>query len=123
MPQEGTLDSIINKNYINDTKEINYNNFQGDVLRDICNDIKDIKNRKSVKKTSEASIESCSLNHLEQINILKGKLNSKSLIVNKLLETADKFDNHSSLHEYCNATLKTLLRVVTMLKITLQSVL
>ena len=38
------------------------------------------------------------LNYLEQINILKSKLNSKNLIINKLLETVDKFTNHSSLH-------------------------
>ena len=53
---------------------------------------------KSFEKTSEASIESCSLNYLEQINILKSKLNSKNLIINKLLETVDKFTNQSSLH-------------------------
>ena len=34
-PQEGTLDNIINKNYINDTKEVNYKNFKDSILRDI----------------------------------------------------------------------------------------
>ena len=53
---------------------------------------------KSVEKTSEVSIESCSLNYLEQINTLKNELNSKNLIINKLLETVDKFTNQSSLH-------------------------
>ena len=53
---------------------------------------------KSVEKTSEASIESCGLNYLEQINILKSELHSKNLIINKLLETVDKLTNQSSLH-------------------------
>ena len=48
---------------------------------------------KSVEKTSEESIESCSLNYLEQINILKNELNSKNLVINKLLETVNKFTN------------------------------
>ena len=81
-PQEGTLDNIINKNYINDTKEVNYKNFKDSILRDIRKDIEDMINRKikSAKKTSEASIKSCSLNYLEQINILKSELNSRNLI-------------------------------------------
>ena len=53
---------------------------------------------KSIEKTSEASIENCSLNYLEQINILKSRLNFKALIINRLLETVDKFTNESSLH-------------------------
>ena len=53
---------------------------------------------KSVEKTSEASIESCSLHYVEQINILKNELNSKNLIINRLLETVVKFTNQSSLH-------------------------
>ena len=94
-PQEGTLDNIVNENYINDTQEINYKNFNDNILLDIRKDIEDMINRKikSFEKTSEASIESCSLNYLEQINILKSKLNSKNLIINKLLETVDKFTN------------------------------
>ena len=51
------------------------------------------KEIKSIEKTWEASIESCSLNYLEQINILKSELNSKNLIISKLLETVDKFTN------------------------------
>ena len=64
---------MINKNYINDTKEINYKNFKDDILHDLCKDIEEMINRKikSVEKTLEASTESCSLNYLKQINILK----------------------------------------------------
>ena len=51
------------------------------------------KEIKSIEKTWKASIESCSLNYLEQINILKSELNSKNLIISKLLETVDKFTN------------------------------
>ena len=67
MFQEGTLDNIINKNYTNDTEEINYKKFKDNILRDIRKDIEDMINRKiqSVEKTSEASIESCILNCLE----------------------------------------------------------
>ena len=92
MSQEGTLDNIINKNYINDTEEINYKNFKDNILRDICKDIQDMINRKikSIEKISETSAESCSFNYLEQINILKSKLNYKNLIKNKLLEIVDK---------------------------------
>ena len=99
-PQEGTLDNIIKKNYINDTEEINYKNFNDNILRDICEDIEDMINRKtkSIEKTSKASKESCSLNYLEQINNLKRELVSKNLIINKLLETVNKFTNQSSLH-------------------------
>ena len=98
--QEESLDNIINKNYINDTEEINYKNFKDDILRDLHKDLEEMINRKikSVEKISEASIESFSLNYLEQINILKNELNSKNLIINKLLETVDKFTNQSSLH-------------------------
>ena len=53
---------------------------------------------KSIEKTSKASKESCSLNYLEQINNLKRELVSKNLIINKLLETVNKFTNQSSLH-------------------------
>ena len=53
---------------------------------------------KSIEKTSEASIENCSLNYLEQINILKSRLNFKTLIINRLLETVEKTTNESSLH-------------------------
>ena len=99
-PQEGTLDNIIKKNYINDTEEINYKNFNDNILRDIREDIEDMINRKtkSIEKTSKASKESCSLNYLEQINNLKRELVSKNLIMNKLLETVNKFTNQSSLH-------------------------
>ena len=99
-PQEGTLDNIIKKNYINDTEEINYKNFNDNILRDIREDIEDMINRKtkSIEKTSKASKESCSLNYLEQINNLKRELVSKNLIINKLLETVNKFTNQSSLH-------------------------
>ena len=99
-PQERTLDNVINKNYINCTEEINYKNFKDNILRDIRKDIEDMIKRKikSVEKTSKASIENCSLNYLEQTNILKSELNSKNLIINKLLETADKFTNQSSLN-------------------------
>ena len=38
-PQEETLDNIINKNYINDTKEKNHKNFKDNILRDIRKDI------------------------------------------------------------------------------------
>ena len=88
-PQEGTLDNIIKKNYINDTEEINYKNFNDNILRDIREDIEDMINRKIklIEKTSKASKESCSLNYLEQINNLKRELVSKNLIINKLLET------------------------------------
>ena len=91
---------MINKNYINDTKEINYKNFKDNILHDLCKDIEEMINRKikSVEKTLEASIESYSLNYLEQINILKNELNSKNLIINKLLETVDKFTDQSSLN-------------------------
>ena len=99
-PQEGTLDNIIKKNYINDTEEINYKNFNDNILQDIREDIEDMINRKtkSIEKTSKASKESCSLNYLEQINNLKRELVSKNLIINKLLETVNKFTNQSSLH-------------------------
>ena len=99
-PQEGTLDNITKKNYINDTEEINYKNFNDNILRDIREDIEDMINRKtkSIEKTSKASKESCSLNYLEQINNLKRELVSKNLIINKLLETVNKFTNQSSLH-------------------------
>ena len=99
-PQEGTLDNIIKKNYKNDTEEINYKNFNDNILRDIREDIEDMINRKtkSIEKTSKASKESCSLNYLEQINNLKRELVSKNLIINKLLETVNKFTNQSSLH-------------------------
>ena len=99
-PQEGTLDNIIKKNYINDTEEINYKNFNDNILRDIREDIEDMIDRKiiSIEKTSKASKESCSLNFLEQINNLKRELVSKNLIINKLLETVNKFTNQSSLH-------------------------
>ena len=99
-PQEGTLDNIIKKNYKNDTEEINYKNFNDNILRDIREDIEDMINRKikSIEKTSKASKESCSLNFLEQINNLKRELVSKNLIINKLLETVNKFTNQSSLH-------------------------
>ena len=53
---------------------------------------------KSIEKTSKASKESCSLKYLEQINNLKSELVSKNLIINKILETVDKFTNQSSLH-------------------------
>ena len=99
-PQEGTLDNIIKKNYINDTEEINYKNFNDNILRDIREDIEDMINRKIklIEKTSKASKESCSLNYLEQINNLKRELVSKNLIINKLLETVNKFTTQSSLH-------------------------
>ena len=99
-PQEGTLDNIIKKNYINDTEEINYKNFNDNILRDIREDIEDMINRKtkSIEKTSKASKESCSLNYLEQINNLKRELVSKNLIINKLLETVNKFTNQSSFY-------------------------
>ena len=99
-PQEGTLDIIIKKNYINDTEEINYKNFNDNILRDIREDIEDMINRKikSIEKTSKSSKESCSLNFLEQINNLKRELVSKNLIINKLLETVNKFTTQSSLH-------------------------
>ena len=92
MSQKGTLDNIINKNYINDTEETNYKNFKGNILRDIRKDIEDMINKKikTIEMTSEASIESCSLNYLKQINILKSELNPKNLIIIKLLETVDK---------------------------------
>ena len=83
--QEGTLGNIINKNYINDTEEIRITKiFKDNILRDIRKDIEDMINRKikSVEKTSKASVESCSLNYLEQINIIKRELNSKNLIIN-----------------------------------------
>ena len=84
--QEETLDNIINKIYINYTEEINYKNFKDTILRDLCKDMEELINRKiSVEKTSEASIENCGLNYLEQVNILKNELNSKNLIKNKLL--------------------------------------
>ena len=100
MPQEGTLDNIVQKNYINDTKVINYKNFKDKILRDIRKDIGNMINWKikSIEKTSEASIENCSLNYLEQINILKSRLNFKTLIINRLLETVEKTTNESSLH-------------------------
>ena len=99
-PQEGTLDNIIKKNYKNDTEEINYKNFNDNILRDIREDIEDMINRKtkSIEKTSKASKESCSLNYLEQINNLKRELVSKNLIINKLLETVNKFTNQSSFY-------------------------
>ena len=99
-PQEGTLDNIIKKNYINDTEEINYKNFNDNILRDIRENIEDMINRKikSIEKTSKASKESCSLNFLEQINNLKRELVSKNLIINKLLETVNKFTNQSSFY-------------------------
>ena len=99
-PQEGTLDNIIKKNYKNDTEEINYKNFNDNILRDIREDIEDMIDRKiiSIEKTSKASKESCSLNFLEQINNLKRELVSKNLIINKLLETVNKFTTQSSLH-------------------------
>ena len=53
---------------------------------------------KSIEKTSEALIESCRLNYVEQISILKSELNFKNLIINKQMETVDKFTNHSSTH-------------------------
>ena len=92
MSQKGTLDNIINKNYINDTEETNYKNFKGNILRDIRKDIEDMINKKikTIEMTSEALIESCSLTYLKQINILKSELNSKNLIIIKLLETVDK---------------------------------
>ena len=90
--QKGTLDNIINKNYINDTEETNYKNFKGNILRDIRKDIEDMINKKikTIEMTSEGSIESCSLTYLKQINILKSELNPKNLIIIKLLETVDK---------------------------------
>ena len=128
-PQEGTLDNIIKKNYINDTEEINYKNFNDNILRDIREDIEDMINRKIklIEKTSKASKESCSLNYLEQINNLKRELVSKNLIINKLLETVNKFTNSHlyilKSNQYLNTTLKTLVRAAMMLKIILQSVL
>ena len=83
--QEETLGNIINKNYINDTEEIRITKiFKDNILRDIRKDIEDMINRKikSVEKTSKASVESCSLNYLEQINIIKRELNSKNLVIN-----------------------------------------
>ena len=47
--QEGTLDNIINKNYINDTEEINYKNFKDNILQDIRKDIEDMHCVKSVQ--------------------------------------------------------------------------
>ena len=93
--QEESLGNIINENYINDTDEIKYKNFENNILPDLRKDIEEMIYRKikSVEKTLEASIESCSLNYLEQINILKNELNSKNLVINKLLETVDKFTN------------------------------
>ena len=93
--QEEPLDNIINENYINDTDEIKYKNFENNILPDLRKDIEEMIYRKikSVEKTLEASIESCSLNYLEQINILKNELNSKNLVINKLLETVNKFTN------------------------------
>ena len=87
--QEESLGNIIDENYINDTDEIKYKNFENNILRDLRKDIEEMIYRKikSLEKTSEASIESCSLNYLEQINILKNELNSKNLVINKLLET------------------------------------
>ena len=98
--QEKSLGNIINKYYLTDTEEINYKNFKDNILQDLRKDIEEMRNRKtkSVEKTSKASIESCSLNYVEQINILRNELNSKNLTVNKLLETVDKFTNQSSLH-------------------------
>ena len=89
--QEESLGNIIDENYINDTDEIKYKNFENNILRDLRKDIEEMIYRKikSLEKTSEASIESCSLNYLEQINILKNELNSKNLVINKLLETVD----------------------------------
>ena len=62
--------------------------FKDDILQDLRKDIEKMINRKikSVEKTSEGSIESCTLNYLEQITILKNELNSKNLILTKLLE-------------------------------------
>ena len=83
--QEETLGNIINKNYITDTEEIRITKiFKDNILRDIRKDIEDMINRKikSVEKTSKASVESCSLNYLEQINIIKRELNSKNLVIN-----------------------------------------
>ena len=93
--QEESLGNIIDENYINDTDEIKYKNFENNILRDLRKDIEEMIYRKikSLEKTSEASIESCSLNYLEQINILKNELNSKNLVINKLLETVNKFTN------------------------------
>ena len=119
--QEEPLDNIINENYINDTDEIKYKNFENNILRDLRKDIEEMIYRKikSLEKTSEASIESCSLNYLEQINILKNELNSKNLVINKLLETVDKFTNshHYILksYQYRNTALKTLVRAAMML--------
>ena len=124
--QEESLGNIIDENYINDTDEIKHKNFENNILR---KDIEEMIYRKikSVEKTSEASIESCSLNYLEQINILKNELNSKNLVINKLLETVDKFINshHYILksYQYRNTALKTLVRAAMMLKIILQSIL
>ena len=89
--QEESLGNIIDENYINDTDEIKYKNFENNILRDLRKDMEEMIYRKikSLEKTSEASIESCSLNYLEQINILKNELNSKNLVINKLLETVD----------------------------------
>ena len=89
--QEESLGNIIDENYINDTDEIKHKNFENNILRDLRKDIEEMIYRKikSLEKTSEASIESCSLNYLEQINILKNELNSKNLVINKLLETVD----------------------------------
>ena len=63
-PEEGTLDNIINKDYINDIEEINYKSFKENILRDLHKDIEDMINKKitSFEKTLTVSIESCSLN-------------------------------------------------------------
>ena len=39
-PQEGILDNIINKNYINDTKETSLKIFKDNILQDIRKDLK-----------------------------------------------------------------------------------
>ena len=123
--QKGTLDNIINKNYINDTEETNYKNFKGNILRDIRKDIEDMINKKikTIEMTSEASIESCSLNYLKQINILKSELNSKNLIIIKLLETVDKSVIFTSRNPTNTAIRLENDRATMMLKIILQSVL
>ena len=123
--QKGTLDNIIDKNYINDTEETNYKNFKGNILRDIRKDIEDMINKKikTIEMTSEASIESCSLNYLKQINILKSELNSKNLIIIKLLETVDKSVIFTSRNPTNTAIRLENDRATMMLKIILQSVL
>ena len=45
-PQEGTLDNIINKDYINDIEEINYKSFKENILQDLRKDIEDMINKK-----------------------------------------------------------------------------